>query len=101
MDIIGWIMVGISIIAVILSSVRRSKYCMILYMITSFWWGGYNWYIGETHQSVLRIFYFFMSVYGFYSWNVKEKIELDKDKYITELENKLENKLQQSTDCCK
>jgi len=89
-DIIGWIMVFISIIASILSSKYQNRYSMILYIITAMWWSYYNiLVIQEYHQGCLRLFYFGMGIIGWFSWSEKDKIRRAKDEEITELKLKL------------
>ncbi len=75
-DVIGWVMVVLSIVACIISAHWRHWSCMIIYIITSAWWFYYNYFvIDEIHQGLLRLFYFGMAIYGIKSWRDKDKIK--------------------------
>jgi len=89
-DIIGWVMVFMSIVASILSSKYQSKYAMLLYILTAIWWSYYNIFIiKELHQGYLRFFYVLMGIIGWFSWGEKDKIRKAKDKEIDDLKLKL------------
>ena len=70
---IGWVMVILSIIACF-KSTRQNKACFVFYGITSSWWCFYNLFIIDCQQQgLLRLFYFFMTMYGYYNWSNLEK----------------------------
>ena len=71
-----WILTLVSLIGVILN-VRKCRHGFLLWMLTNFGWAIIDFKKGVPEQTVLFVFYFFLSLWGWVSWSkpqVKETI---------------------------
>ncbi|GMB10433.1 MAG: nicotinamide mononucleotide transporter [Candidatus Improbicoccus devescovinae] len=72
LDVLSWVMSGVAIIGNIFNT-KKNKFGFVFWSVSNLFMVFRFWHTKQFDQCALNSIYFFLSIYGLYSWNKTSK----------------------------